>query len=140
MSIKLEDIIKSGTQQSKAVNLKPELIEPEIESSIPCFEYAPKSTHHLNGKNSKMNDMYPDVSRPHQPFEDFCLDKMDDDCKNFERSLMNENKNVEDAEKFLMNVFNQRVKLKIQGKPRDLPSVVLVKTSKGYEYYKVIKY
>lgn len=141
MSIKLEDIIKSGSNQNKSINLKPELIEPEIESSIPCIEYAPKSVSNQVSKLSKTLEMYPEVSRPYNKIDEFSLDKMNDECKDFEQNLLTEDKVlIEDIEKYMKTQFNSRVKLKLEAKPRVLPSTVLVKTSKGYEYYNIIKY
>ena len=64
-----------------------------------------------------------------------------DVAKDFEQNLLTEDKVlIEDIEKYMKTQFNSRVKLKLEAKPRVLPSTVLVKTSKGYEYYNIIKY
>ena len=144
MAIKLEDILKSGTQQIKSVNLKPELIEPEIESSIPFIEYPPKSNLHIsnNTKTLKITEKLQKIeeNRGTPVFNDFSLEKMNDECKDFEKNLLNESRHIGEIQLFLAEKFKCRVKLKPEIKTNKLPSVVLVKTGNRYEVFNIIKY
>lgn len=145
MAIKLEDILKSGAQQLKPSTLKPELIEPEIESSIPCIEYAPKSVQNIstNTKNFKSSEKFDssELSPPSPSYQDFSLEKMNDECQTFEKNILGTgNQHIGEIQKFLSEKFNCRVKLKPETKSQGLPSVVLVKKGSGYEMFNVIKY
>ena len=145
MAIKLEDILKSGAQQLKPSTLKPELIEPEIESSIPCIDYAPKSVQNIssNIKNLKCLEKFGsgELSPPSPSFRDFSLEKMNDECQKFEKNILGTgNQHIGEITKFLSEKFNCKVKLKPESKPQGLPSVVLVKKGSTYELFNVIKY
>lgn len=145
LSIKLEDILKSYKKSSTKINLKPELIEPEIESAIPCLEYATKHIQPAltNGKpNSPIETgKITLINTDLKDFNDVFFKKMDDDCKKIEEGFMNDKPKdaLSEVEEAIFKKFNCKVKLVQERSISNIPSTVLVKVGNNFDFYSISK-
>jgi hypothetical protein len=141
MSIKLEEILKTCKKSFNKITLKAELIEPEIESSIPCIEYIPR-TRKQSLPNAKINttDFSKSIKTSHA-LNNFSLEKMDADCKQIEDDIKSQNNKrvLEDIENSIGAKFNCKVKLIPEKTLENVPSVVFVKNGNTFEAFHVSK-
>jgi hypothetical protein len=142
MSIKLEDIMKTCKNSFNQITLKAELIEPEIDASIPCLDYK------RNSSKSRLKEekYYVSAGGSKTPvtkkvFGDFSLEKMDEDCKRIEENIISTGKKneLEKMENVIESKFNCKVKLVPEQGLGFVPSMVLVKNGETFEIFHVSK-
>ena len=145
MAITLEDIIKTSKKSGILSSLKPELLEPEIEASIPCIEYVPKIV-----------QAAPTILRPLSPVEnktsafklntganndaaEFCFEQMDAECKKLEENLIDEKHRttIEEIENAIGSRFNCKIKMVLEKNPKTMPSAVVVKSGENFELFSI---
>ena len=145
MAITLEEIIKTSKKSGVLSSLKPELIEPEIEASIPCIEYVPKivqpaptilrqlSPVENNTSNFKVN-----TSVGNDAVE-FSFERMDNECKKIEENLVNEKHRatIKEIEKAIGGKFSCKVKMVLEKYPKTMPSAVIVKSGENIEMFSI---
>jgi len=137
MAITLEDIVKSSKKNALSATLKPELIEPEIEASIPCIEYIPK---HLQPAltNFKLLSPIENKTKPHSTFE-FSFEQMDKNCKEIEESFIQERQKntLEEIERAIGKQFNCAVKMVRNENLNCLPKAVIIKSGENIEMFSI---
>lgn len=144
MSIKLEDIIKASKSKRNISNLKPELIEPELEASIPSFQYIPKSSHaELSLKSISPIEKIANYStiKLNANTVDFSFDKLDADCLEIEENIIFEkNKAVlDEMQAFIQNKFNCKVKLIREKVNKKYPTCAIIKSNDEIRLFSVSK-
>ena len=144
MAINLEDIIKTSKKSGTTSRLKPELIEPEIEASIPCIEYIPKSIQPAMSNYRPISPVENNKIRGKNTNNDaveFSFEKMNADCKELEENIIFEKNKLilEEIEKAIGNKFNCKVKITPERNSKQLPSTVIIKLGENIEFFSISK-